>query len=110
MTPGKLAAQAGHAYTNTLLASLSKNPTSTLEYETPGNIGTKICLQANSLEHLLYLHERAEAQAIPCQLITDSGHIMPPNFTGEPIVTALGIGPIDAKAAKPLLGNLRLVK
>lgn len=109
MTPGKMAAQAGHAYTNTLLSALLENPRLALDYETPGQIGTKICLQAKNLEQLLSIKEQAEAAGFPCQLITDSGHIMLPHFTGEPIVTALGIGPITKEQGKPILKKLKMV-
>jgi len=109
MPAGKLAAQAGHAYTNTLLTALLANPRLALDYESPGVIGTKICLRAKNLEQLLQAKEQAEAAGYPCQLITDSGHILLPHFTGDPIVTALGIGPITKEQARPILNKFKLV-
>ena len=109
MNSGKLAAQAGHAYTNTLLASLLENPNKTLQYESVGDIGTKICLQAKNLDHLLFIKKQADAQGICNQLITDPGHIFGEHFDGSPIVTALGIGPVTKSQAK-FLRKLKLVQ
>lgn len=89
MPPGKLAAQAGHAFVDSLLAA---PPSLLAAYRAPGH-GTKVTLCARNLHELTRALHEAEAAGLPCALITDEGHILPPHFTGAPIVTALGIGP-----------------
>ena len=92
MTNGKCAAQAGHAYVNSLLQSLKNNPDILKEYQVDG-LGTKVCLVARNEAEIQLAYHQAKEAGIPCSLIIDSGHIMPPFFDGNPIVTALGIGP-----------------
>lgn len=89
MPPGKLAAQAGHAFLASFLAAdaARRDPYAA---DPPG---TKLCLAARDLPHLLALHDLALEAALPCALITDSGHVLPPYFDGSDVVTALGIGP-----------------
>src|SRR5207244_2222749 len=84
--------QSGHAYLNSYLESLSRRPDIAAFYQRDG-IGTKICLKADNQDKLLRAHEACKEAGIPCSLIIDQHHIMPPHFTGEPIITALGIGP-----------------
>ena len=107
MSPGKLAAQAGHAYTNSLLTYLESN---TNRYEQPGQIGTKICLKAKHVFHLFKIKKQLEDLNIPHSLITDSGHILLPVFDGMPIVTAIGIGPVEPEKIKHITKKLRLVQ
>ena len=92
MTPGKSAAQAGHCFkilTNRLMV---EDPQLASEYFADG-LGTNVCLKAKHLWSLERAFEEAKAAGLICELIIDQGHIMLPHFTGEPIVTALGIGP-----------------
>ena len=109
MSAGKLSAQAGHAYTNSLLTAINQIPDIALQYEAAGRIGTKICLKAKSLSQIEQAHYKAQMLGIPCSLITDSGHVMPPHFDGSPIITALGIGPITREQSK-FLSKFNLVK
>lgn len=92
MPPGKLASQAGHAFVNAYLQSLKQRPDIAEFYQRDG-IGTKVTLVAKTEEKLLTAYELCLAQGIPCSLIIDQHHVLPPHFTGEPIITALGIGP-----------------
>ena len=110
MSPGKLAAQAGHAYTNTLLKALAINSNIVDHYETVDQIGTKVCLEAKDLNQILIAHEKAMHLGIPCSLITDSGHVMLPHFDGNPIVTALGIGPTTKDQVKNITKKFNLVR
>ena len=110
MTPGKLAAQAGHAYTNSLLTYIESLGTNPQLYERPGNIGTKICLRAKNLGQIYKIRDQLESLDIPHSLITDSGHIMPPMFDGSPIVTAIGIGPVDPDKIRNITRKLQLEK
>lgn len=92
MTSGKTASQAGHAFLNSFIESTKTRPEVSAFYQRDG-IGTKCCLTAKNEHQILAAHEKAMAAGIPCSLIYDSGHIMPPHFDGNPIITALGIGP-----------------
>lgn len=87
MPPGKMAAQAGHAFVEALAASDAKL---SQEYRAD-SVGTKIVLEAD-IEDLIKTQFRCEARGIPCVLIEDSGHILPPYFDGSPVVTALEVG------------------
>lgn len=91
MAPGKMAAQAGHAFLNSFLEA---SPDVQSEYQKYG-IGTKITKECHSLDHMLEAYKECNRLQIPCSLITDSGHVHPPHFDGSPIITALGIGPCD---------------
>ena len=104
MSNGKLAAQCGHAFVNALDRA---PPIRKEEYHKDG-IGTKVCLEA-SLERILDIHQRCNDLGIPNALIIDSGHVLPPHFTGEPIITALGIGPVYRHEV-PFLRKLQLIK
>jgi PTH2 family peptidyl-tRNA hydrolase len=92
MPPGKLASQAGHAYLNSFLTSQQERPDITDFYQRDG-IGTKLCLEAKNQDALLKAYHAVQAAGIPCSLIIDEHHVLPPHFDGSPIITALGIGP-----------------
>lgn len=106
MPPGKLAAQAGHAYLGAFISANKNSPDLAKEYASDPP-GTKICLAANDEAQLLALYELAASAGIPCALITDSGHILPPHFDGSPIVTALGLGPVTRKGVASLTRRLQ---
>jgi PTH2 family peptidyl-tRNA hydrolase len=92
MPPGKLAAQCGHAYD--LAHDLAKlaRPDITAQYKGSGN-GTKVCMYAKNEHQLARAYEDAKAAGIPVVIIADRGHVLPPHFDGNPVITALGIGP-----------------
>jgi peptidyl-tRNA hydrolase len=102
MTPGKIAAQAGHAYLNAYLL----NPIP--DYQSDG-LGTKVCLCAPDEYALLRLKQELDDLSIPNSLIIDSGHVMPPFFDGSPVVTALGFGPVTKDKVFHLTGKLKLL-
>jgi peptidyl-tRNA hydrolase len=104
MTTGKAAAQAGHAFLDSFLQA---PPDITQAYLKHG--GTKIVLAVADEHELCALYYRARMAKLPCAMVVESEHIMPPAFDGSPIVTAVGIGPLERSAAKPLLGGLRLM-
>lgn len=109
MSPGKLASQAGHAYLNSYLKAQIDDPETASLYQADG-IGTKICLRAKNLNQILQTYDLVKEAGIPCDLITDSGHVMLPHFTGEPIVTALGIGPARRDQIHHITKRLKLEK
>lgn len=93
MPTGKIASQVGHAYVNAYLKATETRPDIAAYYQREG-IGTKVCLVASSEFRLLRAYEDAMKAGLPCSLIIDQHHILPPHFDGNPIVTALGIGPV----------------
>lgn len=99
MPPGKLAAQTGHAYLNAWDKANEMRPEITAKYKGTGN-GTKICMYAKNTGQLIRAYRDAIAAGIPCDLIIDRGDILPPHFTGEPIITAVGFGPAYADEVK----------
>lgn len=92
MPPEKLAAQTGHAYLNAWDKAKEQRPDIAALYKGTGN-GTKICMYAKNLGQLLRAYRDFQAAGIPCDLIIDRGHKLYPHFDGNPIITALGIGP-----------------
>jgi peptidyl-tRNA hydrolase len=108
MPPGKLAAQAGHAFLDAYLASLDLRPACSRAYRADGH-GTKVALLARRLEDLVLAGAMARRAGIPTALVTDSGHILPPDFDGSPIVTALGIGPAKRSEVRRITRHFALV-
>lgn len=93
MPAGKLSSQTGHAYVNAILNALKLRPEIVTEYQGDADIGTKCCLAAKNEAKILEAYERAKEAGLPCSLIIDEHHILPPHFDGKPIITGLGIGP-----------------
>ena len=92
MTTGKAASQAGHAFKLLTKKLLEDDPQLARKYFADG-MGTNVVLKSKNLFHLERAFHEAKAAGLSCVLITDEGHIMPPHFDGNPIITALGIGP-----------------
>jgi len=99
MSPGKAAAQAGHAFMGALLDGLLARDGASAAYARL-RPGTKI-VQSAPLSALLEIQAVADAYGIPAFLVIDSGHIEPPHFDGSPTPTALGLGPFDASRPIP---------
>ncbi len=93
MSPSKLAAQCGHAFVNAFEQARSARPAITSTYRGTGE-GTKIVMYAKSLVLLLRAYRDLQSAGLPHHLVIDRGHVLPPHFTGEPIITALGFGPV----------------
>ncbi len=94
MPPGKLSAQSGHAYTDALWACLDTDPATAQSYRTNDKIGgSKVTIKAKNLFALERAERECAEAGIPYAKVTDKDHILLPHFTGEPVVTALGIGP-----------------
>ena len=94
MSPGKAAAQAGHAYVGCLHSHLHY-PLVADYLSAP--ISTKVCLQAPTFRDLIRAWSCAIRAGIPAFLVTDEGCLN--FFEGRPIVTALGIGPVSGSAS-----------
>lgn len=104
MSEGKCIAQAGHAYTDTLLAHLQTDHGRAYAALRPG---TKISLAGGSEDDLLYLAERLTLAGIPHVTITDRDHVELPDFDGSPVLTALGVGPIPRALAPRFLSKIK---
>jgi len=109
MPTGKLAAQAGHAYTDALLDCLTRRPELVERYRSRDNAGSKATLQAKNEAALRRAYQECLEAGLPCSLIIDENHILPPHFDGSPIVTALGIGPVSRADARPVVKRFKCV-
>lgn len=105
MTHGKAASQAGHAFQDSFLTA---SPDLTKAYLADG--GTKIVLTVPGERELCDLFHKAKLAGLPCAMVVEKGHVMPPHFDGSEIVTAVGIGPVMRSAAKALTRDLPLMK
>jgi len=100
MPSGKLSAQSGHAYTNTLLYSAENFQDRFQSYLTQKITGSKVTLKAKNVNQLIDAYELCIDHNIPATIVVDQNHIMPPHFNGDPIITALGIGPCTKEEIK----------
>jgi peptidyl-tRNA hydrolase len=105
MTAGKAASQAGHAFVESFL---SATPEQTQAYLRHG--GTKVVLTVPNLAALMAAYDFAEAAGLPRALVVEKDHVMLPHFTGDPVYTAIGIGPVEREKARPFLKRLKLMK
>lgn len=100
MPVGKLSAQAGHAYTNTLNDALRINPKRYHEYFDDNKGGSKVCMKSKNENKILLAYNKARELNLPCSIVVDREHVFPPSFDGSPIITALGLGPCTREEAK----------
>ena len=94
MTPGKLAAQAGHAYLNAWDKAQIQSPELAQQYK-----GTKVLMNAKNVGQLSRAYRDALVAGFPCQLVIDREQVMTPHFDGSPKIAAVGIGPVYADDA-----------
>lgn len=106
MSPGKIASQAGHAYLGAFLQCLELSPQLSADY-LRSFPGTKVCLKARNLDALLRAQAQAQSAGIPSSLITDSG--CSNFFNGQPIITALGLGPANENQIKHITRRFELL-
>lgn len=93
MPAGKLSAQAGHAYGDLLCLAIEQFPERAKNYRNLEKGGSKVTLKARNQSQLIKAYNAAKEAGFPVTVVVDQGHIFPPHFTGEPIITAIGIGP-----------------
>ncbi len=124
MRKGKIAAQAGHACVDAILAALKKEdrlgdiemtpdgmtlkvtdkaPTPLSDWFVSGC--TKVCVYVDSEEDLLGIAAEAEKRGIIAAVITDWGLT---EFHGEHTKTCLALEPLPAEVADELTGGLPL--
>lgn len=107
MPLGKACSQATHAGRISLLKYIQANPHRLAEFIERNSCGSVVALRAKNLEAMKRAALEAEAAGLPWALFSDSGHILPPDFTGEPIITALAIGPAGRAAIHPITRKFR---
>lgn len=73
-------------------------------------MGTNVVLKSKNLNQLERAYREAKAAGIPCVLIEDEGHVMPPFFDGSPIITALGIGPATREQVQHITKKFNLLQ
>lgn len=125
MRKGKIAAQAGHACVDVILAALAREQRTgdlvpdgsssmtlaeTEKPETPLSEWfrygcAKICVYVDSEEALLAVAEQARERGILVSVITDAGMT---EFHGVPTKTCLALEPLPAETADLLTGTLPL--
>jgi peptidyl-tRNA hydrolase len=109
MPPGKLSAQAGHAYTDSLCNAFEQDPQVVRDYRNLDKGGSKVTVKAKNLNQLLRAFKEAKEAGLPCALIVDQHHILPPHFDGNPIVTAVGIGPCTKEECRQITKRYRCI-
>lgn len=102
MPPGKLSAQTGHAFGDSYCAAEQIDPVRASRYRDHAHGGSKVTLKAKNQQQLIKAFSRARELGIPCALVIDRHHILPPHFDGSPILTALGLGPCTKAEAREI--------
>lgn len=110
MDVGKVAAQAGHAYTDTLKVAETINPELVKNYRNEFTGGSKVTLQTKKENDLIKSYLQLREMNIPCSIVVDRNHIHPPHFDGSPIITALGVGPCTQEESKKVLKKFQVFK
>ncbi|MET1125080.1 MAG: peptidyl-tRNA hydrolase Pth2 [Archaeoglobaceae archaeon] len=100
LSRGKLAVQAAHA---AILGFLKAKPEIREKWLRGGQ--KKVVLKVRNLDDLLSLREKARAMSLPVDVVVDAGLTEVPPGT----VTALVIGPDEAKKIDRVTGNLPLL-
>jgi len=109
MPTGKLAAQAGHAYTDALMVAYDKEPELVANYRNEEKGGSKVTLKAKNQNQLLRAYNEALEAGLPCSIVVDREHVLPPHFDGSPIITAVGIGPCTQDQARHITKRFNCV-
>ncbi len=102
LSPGKLAAQVGHATVDCVLTSRKNNIKWFKKWYSEGQ--KKVVLKVSSLDELYELKAQAKRNRLPLALISDAGLTELPPGT----VTCLGIGPGPNKVIDNVTGDLLL--
>jgi len=97
MSPGKAAAQAGHAFVHTTLLCVQTTKWLNIQHEHTAfgeHLGTRVVL-GGTLDDILDTERLCQMYGLPHYRVVDEGHIYSPDFDGKPIITALGFGPLS---------------
>ncbi len=107
MPPGKLGSQIGHVCSQSLIQYLHINPHMLPKFARLSTSGSRIVL-SGKLNKILNARDEAVKLGLPHFLFSDSGHILPPDFTGAPIITGLGIGPATKEEMRSITKKFQL--
>ena len=101
MSPGKAAAQSGHATLGAYRRAMRRCPNAVRDWLRIGQM--KITVKCPTVQELLELQEKCAAAGLNCYLIRDAGHteIEPGSRT------VLAVGPAPASAMDPLTRHLK---
>ena len=101
MSPGKAAAQSGHATLGAFRRGMRRCPNAVRDWLRIGQM--KITVKCPTVQELLELQEKCAAAGLNCYLIRDAGHteIEPGSRT------VLAVGPAPASAMDPLTRHLK---
>ncbi|MBB4861245.1 PTH2 family peptidyl-tRNA hydrolase [Pseudomonas nitritireducens] len=102
MDAGKASAQNGHAFEYSLKCARHLVPEIAERYENHETRGSKVALKAKNQQQLVKAYVQARELGLPCALVADRTHVMPPHFDGSPIITACAIGPCTKAQARPI--------
>lgn len=97
-----MSAQTGHAYGDVLELAGEIAPELKAQYRNRETGGSKVTMTAKNVKHLLRAYHEALAAGIPAVVIVDQNHIFPPSFNGDPVITAIGIGPCTQAQSRPI--------
>ena len=107
MESGKIASQTGHAFLGAYLQCKNEEILTEYHKDFPKSPGTKIVLKCPNLPQLLDVEEKCKNIGIPVFRVVDSG--CQNFFGGQPIVTALGIGPASKDQLKHITKKFQLL-
>jgi peptidyl-tRNA hydrolase len=109
MPAGKLAAQSGHAFGDSFSIAQIISPKDAEDYRNPARGGSKVVLRAKNQNQLIKAYIQARQLGIPCALVVDQHHILPPHFNGQPVITALGLGPCTKEQVREVTKKFQCV-
>ncbi len=107
MSTGKMASQAGHAFLGAFLQCPDDPRLADYHKDFPQSPGTKVCLQARNLDQLLRAEHAAQCAGLSIFRVVDSG--CESFFDGQPVITALGIGPATKEEIHHITKKLKLL-
>lgn len=89
--------------------ALDVAPDIALKYRSPAHGGSKVVLRSKNQNQLISAYLKAMELGIPCALVADRHHVLPPHFDGSPVLTALGIGPCTRDQARQITKKFQCV-
>jgi peptidyl-tRNA hydrolase len=78
-------------------------------YLNKDNAGSKVVLSAKNENQLLKAYNLLKGEGVPCSVVVDSEHVLPPFFDGSPVVTALGVGPCEKGQVSHILKKFQCI-
>lgn len=115
MPKGKLASQAIHAARLSMLHYLNNMDEHKLRdairyFIHINSCGSAIGITAKNLAALENAKNQAIEAGLPWALFSDSGHILPPHFDGNAVVTGLAIGPARREDMRHITKKFQIIK